>query len=194
MRVKIPEIKDIYDISYPPRKMPTNSNSRWLWTCDICHKKLGRKYKDIHLAGNLHAERLALEVQRHAATKDIATPPTDKKPRPKPSVQIYSKTSSRPSPGALQNPFKTKAAHRHPNGELYIQIQEVKAIYNHAIEIPGQFWKRASIKLPNGANSLVTPVDVKAATDTFDTEIFEHDIDSTYTWKSDRPRFRTKNF
>lgn len=49
MRVKMPEINKIYNVSYPGPSRRTRNSSGPPWTCEICEQKMEHDYKWFHL-------------------------------------------------------------------------------------------------------------------------------------------------
>lgn len=68
-------------------------------------------------------------------------------------------------PHASKLALEQKVSSMHPNGAFFIQVREIKNVYNHATKILAQAWPDAGIELPRGGDTWVTPLAVKAAVD-----------------------------
>ncbi|KAJ3529137.1 hypothetical protein NM688_g7896 [Phlebia brevispora] len=74
----------------------------------------------------------------------------------------------------------TAGVELHPNGKAKIKIREVAAVYVHVEEIPLEMYRNAGVNTRRGMNSLVTPAEVRAASDQWDGHSVLEDIDTQW--------------
>ncbi|PIL25301.1 hypothetical protein GSI_13190 [Ganoderma sinense ZZ0214-1] len=68
----------------------------------------------------------------------------------------------------------------HPNGQAKIAIRDVQRVYGAALEIPLDVYRRSGALARPRPSSMVTPKQVKMASDRWDAESVLEDIDTQW--------------
>jgi len=161
-------------------------NPEEAFLCEICDLRMHPKSKESHLSGRRHLANQKSPVVPVNGTRNRATAQTlaPSALSGKGRTRINSKNgklhwkprTDKPRRVMLRYPKSSVilGLRLHPNGKRYIQIINVKRVYNHLHEIPLAAYGCV------GRFSLVTPENVEAASDVLASQGFFHEIDDRW--------------